>query len=1319
MKCVSLFPDIRPSYFKKVSIIINLTAYMQKNLEISSWLKFLGLLILCLFSTFFTAFAQRESLIISKSIDWTAFEKTSPASSDGQFLYAKNCFSEPSKNQIPVYVEVFNSKGKSLSAIKLLDYRLSPLPSVPEKWKKHIGSEPILEAQTLWERGEERMRIKFFPIVYQNGNYAIVKSFRFEWTTDVAHKPLNKQSFAAHSVLANGEWLKIAVMQSGVQRLDASFFKNAGFDISQINPKKISVYGSGGGMLAQAISTFRYDDLKENPCFFSGESDGVFNANDYLLFFGQAQNDIWKYSLTDKHYYHEGNIYSDTTYYFIRIGNSTDNDGARVAINNSVVTTDTLVSDFDFLYVKEEEKYNLVKSGRNWVGQLFDLETNQGVLSLNIPGYNSSAPIFIRSSALARSFVNSQFDVSANGTFLLTHHMPAVPTDYEYYACDPDIQNASFFSTDGSVNLQYSFNKPSSESIAWLDYVEIQTRANLRNSNGNFIFTDASAVGKGRTVKYQVQSPRNMRVWDITRISEPFEIIGNFDANQGQFQFAIASDSLRRFLLFDGTTFNRPINIGKVPNQDLHGLAAAEHIIIAHPAFMPQALKLAEFHQKNNSFRTVVVNVHDIYNEFSSGSQDISAIRDFIRLMFKKANTINDQPKYITLFGRASYDYKYRFSSNTNFIPTFESKASYNFTDSYNSDDYYALIDDNEGHWDSDTDPDEMLDVGIGRLPVKNSEEADIMLDKVEKYSSKEAYGDWRNRMVFVSDDEDNNEHQIQSNKMANNVLNNYMRFNVQKIFIDAYKEITGAGGKRNPDAQADIVRAVQKGCLMINYTGHGGEVGWSHKRILNTDDIQSWSNVNTLPLFITATCEFSRFDDPSRNAAGEMTLLNPNGGAIALLTTVRLVYVSDNNSLNNTFYQHCGIDSTSQLMPNYFGDIMRNTKNAYNSKNTRNFTLLGNPAIALAYPRYFVRPTSINKQILNGINDTIKALSHVEISGEIVKENGTLINDFNGVIYPTIFDKMTNYKTLANNLTSPQMDFQMQNNIIYKGKADVKQGKFSFSFIVPKDISYEFGKGKFSFYAHTDDMDASGYYDNFIVGGTGGATGSDKTGPSIQLYMNDKQFVNGGICGNSPEFIAVLKDSSGINTVGRGIGRNLMATIHTVSLANSTTSSNDQSISLNDYYQSDINSYQSGEVHYHFNHLDAGKYELKMSAYDVYNNASESVLTFEVKGDEKMELDHVLNYPNPFTTNTSFHFDHNHAGEDLNVQVQIFTINGHLIKTLQQYIPQASAHVSTITWDGKDTYGDAIGKGVYVYKLRVQSASGKYSESIQKLVLL
>ncbi|MES2780211.1 MAG: type IX secretion system sortase PorU [Bacteroidota bacterium] len=1122
---------------------------------------------------------------------------------------------------------------------------------------------------------------------------------------------LGKKTFASNSVLASGEWIKIGVNKTGMYALSKSYLKNAGLNIDAIDPRTIKIYGFGAGMLPQKNSEFRYDDLPENAILVEGESDGVFNENDLVIFYGKAQQDVWRYKTTDSRYEHQTNIYSDVSYYFITYGGV---QGKRLGQAASVGAANTQVNEFDQLYAYEQELYNLIKSGRRWMGEEFNRITTYN-FPVNMGSINTAEPLYIKSSVTAHSYTPSSFSVSVNGSSIISHSLPAVIANFEYpYATDIDaLKSATTSVSSAAVNVSYTYNVPVPGSIGWLDYFELQSRNFLNQTSSTITFRDARSIGVGKISQFNITSGVKVNVWDIT---EATNATNQLVSQVGSiFSFTTTTDSLKEFVSFTGQQYLEPISATKMGNQNLHGLPPADLFIITHPAFINESQTLAQFHTSHSNLRVHVVTVEQIYNEFSSGSQDVSAIRDFIRMFYKKAANAQDMPKYITLFGRASYDYKNRIAKNTNFVPTYESIESYDPVDTYNSDDYLGLLDDTEGKWDSNVDSKELLDVAIGRLPAQDNTQAANMLNKIFNYVNNPVFGDWKTKLVFVADDEDSNIHQNQADQMANNAISKFKNYNVKKIFIDAFKEENTAGGARNPDAQAEIVRSVEQGAMIVNYTGHGGEVGWAGERILNTDDIQRWGNGNKLPLFVTATCEFSRFDDPERTSAGEMVLLNPNGGGIALFTTVRLVNSGSNYALNQYFYNRVGLDSAAALTPLRLGEIMRLTKNDYlaNDKNERNFTLLGDPVIYLAYPKNRVVTTSINNQAVATIPDTLRAFAKVTISGKITDIQYNTLAGFNGIIYPTVYDKPSTYRTIANNTGvngSFPVDFTMQNNVIYRGKASVANGLFSFSFVVPKDISYEIGYGKISYEGDNGTSDAIGYFNNVIVGTTSDSIPPDNLGPEMKLFMNDEQFVFGGVTNENPTLIVKLRDENGINITGRGVGRDI-----SMILNNNTT----KNVVLNDYYQAKTDSYQEGEVRFKMKDLPQGKNMLKTRAYDVYNNSSDAMLEFVVASSQEMALQHVLNYPNPFTTNTTFHFDHNKVGEPITVQVQIFTISGKLIKTLQTDAVTNGNHFDQLNWDGRDDYGDNIGKGVYVYKVKVKSNTGKSAEEFQKMVIL
>jgi len=622
------------------------------------------------------------------------------------------------------------------------------------------------------------------------------------------------------------------------------------------------------------------------------------------------------------------------------------------------------------------------------------------------------------------------------------------------------------------------------------------------------------------------------------------------------------------------------------------------------------------------------------------------------------------------------------------------------------SDDYYGLLDAAEGTWSGI----ELVDIAIGRLPVKTQEEANNVVNKILNYNTNSSMKEWRNNLVFIGDDEDGNLHMRQSDQLATMVDTGYKDFNVNKIFFDAFTQESTPGGTRYPDVTKAINKAVESGSLVVNYTGHGGEVGWAHERVLTVKEVNSWENTSEsgFPLFVTATCEFSRFDDPARTTAGELVLLNPGGG-IGLLTTVRLVYASPNFELNKTFYEELflPVNGVMPTMGELFMSIKNNSSNI-GDRNNRNFTLLGDPALRLAYPIHDVKTTKINGSSIS-LSDTIKSLGKVTISGEVQDDNGIKLTGFNGVIFPIVFDKTKQVNTL-NNDGNGVFTFDLQTSKLFKGKVSVVNGDFSYTFVVPKDISYNYGQGKLSYYAENQNEDANGFYTDFYIGGTAADYEVDDIGPEVALFMNDENFVFGGMTDDSPILLANITDIHGINMVGNGIGHDIVAVLD---------GNTDESFILNDFYEADLNSYQAGKIVFPLSDLKEGRHSLKLKVWDVYNNSSEATIEFVVVNTRDIQLERVYNYPNPFTTYTEFWFEHNQPGKQLFAQVQIFTVSGKLVKTLEQHILNEGYRSTSITWDGLDQYGDRIGRGVYVYRLKVRTENFSVAEKYQKLVIL
>jgi hypothetical protein len=963
------------------------------------------------------------------------------------------------------------------------------------------------------------------------------------------------------------------------------------------------------------------------------------------------------------------------------------------------------VTQFDDIRHHELEEINLLGSGREWYGEHFDIVTEQ-TFALDGPDILLTEEVKVRINAVARASAATNFQVSVNQTSIGSLQMAGTSLSSETlpYA-QPDDEILSFTATADVKSITMQYNKNNASAQAWLNFITLNARSPLTLSSNSLIFRDQRTVGAGNISEFRIAGAQNAVVWDITHPTNAR--IMNATMEGSTLKFTTNTDSLKEFIVFTGQG-NTPIvegdDVGPVPNQNLHGIQGRNYVIISHPDFISSARSLAAHRHDHDGLDTLVVTAGQIYNEFSSGKPDVSAIRDFLKMLYDRAASEEDMPKYVLLYGDGSYHNKGTDANNTNFILTYQSDNSLSPVSSFVTDDFFGLLDDNEGGSTG------LMDIGVGRFPVSTEAQARNAMNKIISYDQLDKMGDWRNTICFIGDDQDGNLHMRQAEELAEDVETNYPSFSVGKIYLDAYPQSTTSSGDRYPDVNEALSQRVNKGALIINYTGHGGENGLAHERILTINDIVSWQNRDKLPLFMTATCEFSRFDDYEHTSAGELVFLNPDGGGIALFSTTRLVYAGPNHALNIQFYKHV-FTLDDQNRHYRLGDVMRLTKNNTSAGiNKRNFTLLGDPAAVLAYPKNRIRVLTVNGTDITQATDTLKALGKVTITGWVEDELGNPMPSFNGIIYPTVYDKKSEIKTLSNDVDSPETNFSLRDRILYKGKASVNNGLFSVKFIVPKDISYNYDYGKLSFYAADNLEDASGSSDRVIIGGSADSIADDAEGPEIQIFMNDENFVFGGMTDADPQLLVHVSDSNGINTIGSGIGHDLTAIID---------QQTNQTIVLNDFYEADTDSYQSGKIRYPLKSLEAGQHHLKVKVWDVYNNSSEEYIEFVVNTESDLVLKHVLNYPNPFTTHTQFFFEHNQPDTDLDVLIQVFTVSGKLVKSIEQHVSSTGYRSAPIDWNGLDDFGSRIGRGVYIYRVKVRTSLGQTAEKFEKLVIL
>ena len=1116
---------------------------------------------------------------------------------------------------------------------------------------------------------------------------------------------LGIHSQVANSVLSEGNWFKFSVDTTGVFKIDKSLLQEIGIATNNLNPKKIHIYGNGGELLPESNGDFRYDDLQENAILVEGEEDNSFDANDYILFYAKGPHS-WSVNTPSQEVTHKQNIYSDKAYYFITVNNE---DGKRiqnaVPIPGTPVTEITTFNDYIFY---EKETSNLFATGRRWLGEEFSLE-NQQTFEIPFPNAVQNEPLKIRVRAVGVSGLTSSMKVNVNSQELFSLNFLAISSDSNNMASDRiGSENFSNPSSTVSVLLDYD-NGGNPSARAYLDFIEISGKKQLISDGLQFSFRNFSAANTSGIVEYQLQNSQNIyQIWEVTDHTNVTRI-ANESSSSTNFSFKAVGGDLKEYIVVSENDYYTPETVANasIENQNLHALKDINYLLITTSEFIEQAQRIANYHIENSELTAKVVLLDDIYNEFSSGSRDITGIRDFIRHIYNTNSSDSTKLKFVCFFGDASYDYKDRIASNNNVVPVYLASESFNLASSYVTDDFFAMLEENEGTMSSN----HSMDVATGRIPVSSQQQASDVVDKILRDYNLDSYGDWRNTITLVADDIDEDvDSTIQSGVeiIADDIKENKPVFNVNKIYADSYVQQNSSGGERYPNVKGSITSAIETGTLVFDYFGHGGENGFAQERFLDVPQIKGFLNENTLPLFITVTCSFSRFDNPQRTSAGEFTFWNTRGGAASMITTTREVFISVGQAFNKKLIATLLQFDNEELS---ISESLVKTKNNFSDRQKFFIYYFGDPVKKLAIPKPNVKITKMNGVEITQSLDTLKALSKVRFEGVVTDNLDNTLSDFNGNLSTTVFDKPIDKVTLDNDGFGIINTFDSQESKLFRGLASVENGNFNFEFIVPRDVRVAYGNGKLSFYVSNNELDKAGFNNDIIVGGINENAPEDTLGPEIQLFMNDESFLDGANTNASPNLIAKLSDLSGINTSLTAVDHDIVGILD-----------GDESnpIIMNDFYQTELDDFTRGKVIYRLRDLSVGPHTLKLKAWDTYNNSSEAILNFVVVSDTSITLDNVLNYPNPFVNYTEFWFNHNKPNEPLEVQVQIFTVSGKLIKTINQQVQTTGNLVRNIVWNGLDDFGNKLGKGVYIYKLKVTSTiSNISSEKYEKLVIL
>ncbi len=1266
-------------------------------------------LFVLLSAIFINSLLTAQVITISDSVDWqnnkTFIDNDGVLKNILSFEGAQN----RSFDNFPVYFYRTSIDGEVyVDEIELVNAKYEVINKDDLKNIEFIDSiQNIPEVKAYCSKFRKRDYFKFelVPLRKNVVSGEIERLTYFEYKIKYNPKSFAKDShtYIYNSVLASGNWYKVRIDKSGIYKLTYSQLTEMGFT----NFNNIGIFGYGG-LLPKRVGEDIYDDLPEIPVVkVDVNSNSVFDTGDYLLFYANGPHNI--YWEDNDEVSHEFHAYSSYSYYFV----SDQGTWKQASTQQTFPTFDIEIDKYDDYTFLEKDSLNLMHSGRNFYWRKFDYYLSYD-FTKTIDNVSLSDTAEVKVMLAARSSVPSSFNLKINGVPQSVIDIPNTQnTTLSSYAKTNTLNTFKVKPTSSIFNIELTYTKTSSNSIGWLDNISFRLKRNLKISDNYVKFRNYGYVEGSSAGKFNVSNAGSSTViWDITDPVNSNQILGELNGNI--YSFNVELDKFREYIAFNvNSSFPSPeysgsSELGMIENQNLHSYLPVDLVIVTHPSFVSQSEAIRQIHENYDDMTVLITTPDEIYNEFSSGAADVSAIRNFMKMLYDRAATEDEIPESLLLFGDGSYDNLGIDPTATNLILTYESNISLSPTQSFVSDEYYVYLDDGEGAMFAS----HSIDVGVGRIPAKTVDEASSYVNKLQAYYSQNSYGSWKNKILIVADDAEGGEelHQNQANNLGIQIEANYPVFNLEKVFLDDYEQVSTVQGHKYPDVNQLINDNINNGVLMISWIGHGNEKGWGHESVLTLSMINAWQNTNKYPIFVTATCEFSPWDHHSLVSAGEEVLLNPDGGGICLFTTTRLAFASSNANLSYLFYNEVfERNDEGRVYP--IGLSAIKAKNQLNSDtNKKVYSILGDPALRPSVPGCIAHTTKINGYDVAVFNDTIQATSLVRFEGIITEPDGNLAEDFNGVIYPTVYDKRMEYSTRGNDGESP-LTYTAQKNIIFNGQASVVNGKFSFSFIVPVDIAYFYDNGKVSYYGHNNnDREAAGYDKSFIIGGSADNNYNDNEGPEIKLFMNNEQFIPGGITDEKPLLLAQIADDSGVNTVGSGIGHDITLTF------DENTS---DVIVLNKFYESTIDDFTSGELNYPMSELALGPHTVKIKAWDVLNNSGEAVTDFIVANSAELVIDHLFNYPNPFSTSTDFYFDHNQPNQVLDVLIQVFTVSGKHVKTIEDIVMSDGFRSQPIHWDGKDEYGDKIGKGVYVYKIKVRNPTGNVVEEIEKLVIL
>ena len=1294
--------------------------------------RILTLLTLSIFSTFYFSQSIKINWEGSTVIDYGSSKVTVPFFKNESFVYEDGgVYLRMVEKQSGTDRKVSNLVWEKITSKELFDIQNYTLPSEDQSETSNYTN-PYTQEKTTNIR---LAALKFEKgTIYRLSSFSIINAEKSD-----ENKNWNSKIGTTDNPLKQGSFYKIKVDKSGVFKITTKFLRDNGMNPGNINPKNFKIYGNGGLMLPEHNQDPRFDALQENAIQVFGEDDGVWNEDDYALFYAQGPNgyNIYKSSNgTGKRRIETRsdksnnfiNIYEDFAYYFI---NFDTGPGKRIQEIDQPINA-TIINRYDDYQYINEEKFNLMKIGRIWTGDAF---TDNKTITFNTKSpIQPSDVILYRTKYIAYQSQGNKMTVNVNNLNPVTFSV--APDDKREYL--PAIYSSAVSNLSGNqISFNYAPNTGSNPNGKfYFDYAEVQYKEDLKFNNTQMNFRSYGiAEDSGNTYTFNLADASSAeQVWQVSDITNVVKKV-NKSGSTANFSFGYVANSnlfVNEFVAFKNSEAFLPAFVGKIDNQDLAGLQNIDYLMITVPEMMGQAQRLANYYQ--DKYNVAVVDINKIYNEFSSGSRDITAIRDFAT----RLDTPNGKLKYLFILGDTSYDFKGKNHPGSSVVPSYQSEESGNYADSFVTDDYFAQT--GVQSLGATSVSSTLPNLPVGRQPAANITEAKILIDKTLSYNNANPgqstpFGEWRMKLDFVVDDDADNQfpfHNTMNGSLASVFESGTLRkeYNIRKLYLDAFAAQTSAGGQRYPQVNQAISNDVGNS-LYLFYFGHGGINGWSQERVLTIDQIQNFNNYNNIysrfPMVSTITCEFTLWDDPGTFSAGEQVIKSKIGGASTMITSSRAIGVGYGEDFTTIFTRNL-FELVNDDFTN-LGDALLKAKIQKGPQNDHlKVNFLGDPATKLSRPKRLIAIDEIDSPLPG----KLRALDFVKIKGHIKKADGTIDENFTGRVAVNIFDKRLTKKTLNNDgmpKMNPVLTYTEEGSPIVKSSGVATNGVFSVEFYVPKDINYEDGQGRILVYADNKVFDV---FENQtqVIGGINPEGINDNEPPKVKLYMNNINFADGGITDQNPLLLACVTDDKGINSTGSGIGHDV-----TVILDGKII----DTVVLNDFYFSgegngcvnpSLADYQKGNVTYPFRNLSTGEHQLTFKIWDINNNSTTSTLNFIVKdeSDQNLIVKKLLNWPNPFTNKTYVQFEHN-CDDVLDVNVQIYTITGKLVKTIstmvtaEPFLQGFRTARTAIEWDGNDDFGDAVGKGTYIFKIFARSQNQDKCKgsatAVEKMVLL